>query len=220
LSAEELSVLFRPGVTGKVSFEFKDAPLRSAFEQIITEYGLRYEYNAGARTVTILPAGASAGGGVLRRFLSLQKVTFAAVRQALLNFGLGLDGVAYDSATNTLAITGDERRIGELSDLIKTLEERSQPRTNAFGEATNIQTKVIRLRFADVGPSVRSFHGQRATIPGILETLQAMLGTSTGNGTATPPFATQTSESNFTATLPAQFLWPCGTAGARAAECQ
>jgi type III secretion protein C len=208
LGADGLSVLFRPGVAGKVSFEFKDAPLQTAFEQIVTESGLRYEYNADSRTVTILPAGASAGGGVSRRFVSLQKVDFATVRQALLNFGLGLDGIAYDSTTNTLAIAGDERRISQLADLIKTLEERTLPRTNAFGEPANIQTKVIRLRFADVGPSVRSFHGQRATIPGILETLQAMLGNNAG--AASPPFATQTSESNFTATLPAQI--PSGLA--------
>jgi type III secretion protein C len=208
LGAEGLSVLFRPGVAGKISFEFTDTPLQTAFEQIVTEYGLRYEYNGNARTVTILPAGANAAESVSRRFLSLQKVNFATVRQALLNFGLGLEGVAYDPATNTLAIAGDERRISQLSDLIKTLEERTQPRRNAFGEATNIQTKVIRLRFADVGPSVRSFHGQRATIPGILETLQAMLGTN--SSTASPPFATQTSETSFTPTLPAQI--PSGLA--------
>ena len=198
LSADGLSVIFRPGVTGKVSFDFHDMSLQAAFEQLIAENSLQASYNAATRTVTVGTAGGSADG--LRHFITLQNVDWPSLRQMLVNFGIGTQGIVFDPATSTLGVTGDPTRLAQIADLVKTLEQhygqqreqslsetqlsasaqRSDYERHTYADALNVQTKVFRLRFADVGPTTRNFHGRTVTIPGILETLQAMLGTGPG----------------------------------------
>ena len=206
LGADDLSVIFRPGVEGKVSFTFRDMSLEAAFDQLIAEGGLRAEFNPATRTVTVSPGGGNGQGGV-HHFITLQNVEWPSLRQMLTSFGIGTDGIAFDPSTSLLGVTGDAARVAQVEDLVKTLEQhygdqreqsaaetqrsvstqRSDFERHAYEDALNVQTKVFRLRFADVGPTTRNFHGRTVTIPGILETLQAMLGS---NGQA-PPFATQ-----------------------------
>ena len=218
LSTNGQSVIFRPGIDAKVSFAFKAIPAQVAFKQLIDEHGLKYSYNPGTQTVTIYPAAGAQAGGEARRFIALQNVDIATVRQALTSFGLGTDGVAFDQATSTIGLRGDDARIAQVADLVKTLEDRAGVRKAAENEdrqraaasgpssieklaaqgAANVQTKVIRLRFADVGPSTRQFHGRSVTIPGILETLQAML----GQGSATPFQTESRASTGFRGALP------------------
>ena len=151
--------------------------------------------------------GPAAAPGTVHHFVTLQNVEWGSLRQMLVSFGIGTDGVVYDPATSLLGITGDAARVGQVEDLVHTLEQhygdqreqsladtqrsasaqRSDFERQAYQDALNVQTKVFRLRFADVGPTTRNFHGRTVTIPGILETLQAML----GSGGQTPPFSTQ-----------------------------
>ncbi|MBV9785694.1 MAG: type II secretion system protein GspD [Acidisphaera sp.] len=232
LGADGLSVIFRPGVDGKISFNFRDMTLEAAFNQLIQENGLAASFNAATRTVTISPAGG--GQGALHHFVTLQNVDWPSLRQMLISFGIGTEGIAFDPATSVLGITGDAPRIAQIEDLIKTLEEhygeqreqalndrqrsasaqRSDFERQAYQDAMNVQTKVFRLRFADVGPTTRNFHGRTVTIPGILETLQAMLGTNTP---AAPPFATQSPEANpiHSAVPVQQLLQGAGSTGGR-----
>jgi type II secretory pathway component GspD/PulD (secretin) len=127
----------------------------------------------------------------------------------LTSFGLGTSGISFDPDTSVLAVNGDPARIAQIEDLIKTLEQhygsrrdqaltdvehaaqaqRSDLERRMYQDALNVQTKVFRLRFADVSPTTRNFHGRTITIPGVLETLQAMLGTSS----SVAPFTTQSS---------------------------
>ncbi|MBV9736201.1 MAG: hypothetical protein JO209_09855, partial [Acidisphaera sp.] len=205
LAADGLSVIFLPGVQGKVSFNFRAMPLQAAFDQLIAEYGLHASYNPATQTVTIQPVGGS--GAAVHRFVTLQNVDFLTLRQMLADFGLGTEGIAFDPATSMLSITGDSARVGQIADLVKALEDhfgsqqaqalgdkqrsvdaqRSDLERQAYQDALNVQTRVFRLRFADVAPSSREFHGRTVTIPGILETLQAMLGLTGSSG----PYATQ-----------------------------
>ena len=196
---EGLSVIFRPGVEGKISFQFRDVAPETVFQQIVADYGLTGDYNPRAKTVTISPLKTGAGA-VSRRFINLRTVEFSTVRDALVNFGLGLQGIAFDATTKTLAMAGDEQRLSQITDLVKTLEERTQPRINVDGEPANVETEVIRLRFADVGPSVRTFHGQRVTVPGILETLKTLL----GGSSSTPSAGAQISEAAPSTSMPVQ----------------
>ncbi len=206
LGASDLSVIFRPGVEGKVSFTFRDMGLEAAFDQLLGENGLRAGFNPATRTVTIGPAASAQSS--LRHFITLQNVEWASLRQMLVSFGIGTDGIAYDPQTSLLGVTGDSARVAQVEDLVKTLEQhygdqrdqsvaetqrsastqRSDFERHAYQDALNVQTRVFRLRFADVGPTTRNFHGRAVTIPGILETLQAMLGTGGGQ---VPPFSTQ-----------------------------
>lgn len=207
LSADGLSVIFRPGVEGKVSFNFHEMSLEAAFDQLIAEYGLRASYNPLTRTVTVGPGSTQAE---MRRFFTLQNVDWPSLKQMLISFGIGTDGIAFDPAASMLSVTGDAAHIAQVEDLVKTLErhygerrdqalsdtqrsanaQRSDLERRAYTDALNVQTKVFRLRFADVGPTTRNFHGRVVTIPGVLETLQSMLGI--GGGAPSPPFATQT----------------------------
>jgi len=209
LAADGLSVIFRPGVEGKVSFQFRDMPLQAAFDQVVQEGGLHASFNTATQTVTIIP-GADAGGGA-RHFITLRNVDWLSLRQMLTSFGLGTEGVTFDPATSVLAVTGDPGRVGQVEDLVKTLEQhygdqrdqaltetqhaastqRSDLERRAYEDALNVQTRVFRLRFADVGPTTRNFHGRAITIPGVLDTLQAMLGIGLGAGGQVPPYATQ-----------------------------
>lgn len=205
LGANGLSVIFRPGVEGKVSFNFRNMSPRSAFEQLVQEYDLRAGFNTATQTVTIAPG--DGGGGAVRRFITLQNVDWPSLRQMLVSFGIGIQGVVFDSSTSVIGVTGPASRVAQIEDLVKTLEahhgtqrdlatsetqrlattQRSDFERRTYQDAMNVQTRVFRLRFADVGPSTRNFHGRSLTVPGILETLQAMLGT----GTPIAPYATQ-----------------------------
>ena len=205
LAASDLSVIFRPGVDGKVSFAFRDMSPQAAFDQLVAENGLHAGFNPATRTVTIGPAGSAQSA--TRHFIPLQNVEWSSLRQMLVSFGIGTEGIAFDPQTSLLGVTGDPARVAQVEDLVKTLEQHygdrrdqdlaetqrsaSTQRTDferhAYQDALNVQTRVFRLRFADVGPTTRNFHGRTVTIPGILETLQAMLGT----GGQVPPFSTQ-----------------------------
>lgn len=205
LSADGLSVIFRPGVEGKVSFNFRNMPLQAAFDQLIQENGLRVAYNADRQTVTVMPGGAGAADG--RRFITLQNVEWTVLRQMLTSFGIPTEGVSYDPNTSIVSVSGNAALVAQVEDLVNTLErhytdrreqeagqseraltaQRSSLERQVYQDAMNVQTRVFRLRFADVGPTTRNFHGRTVTIPGVLETLQSMLGTNTQS----PPFATQ-----------------------------
>ncbi len=209
LAADGLSVIFRPGVAGVVSFRFNEMPLQAAFDQVMEGNGLHASFSPATQTVTVTPGGESGGEG--RRFLTLQNVDWPSLRQMLTSFGIGSDGIAFDTATSVLAITGAPARIAQVEDLVKTLEQhygdrreqaltetqrsasaqRSDLERQQYQDALNTQTRVFRLRFADVGPTTRNFHGRTVTIPGVLETLQAMLGTGGQNGGEGAPFITQ-----------------------------
>lgn len=204
LAADGLSTVFRPGVDATMSFNFRDMSLEAAFTQVIQSNGLSATFNPSAKTVTIGPGSAGSAG---RRFITLQNVDWPNLRQMLTSFGIGTDGATFDPSTSVLSVSGDPAHIAQIEDLVKTLEQhygdkreqalsetqrsataqRSDYERRSYSDALNAQTRVFRLRFADVGPTTRNFHGRTVTIPGILDTLQAMLGTNS----QTVPYATQ-----------------------------
>ncbi len=108
LSANGLSVIFRPGVEGKVSFNFRNMSPRSAFEQLPQEYDLRAGFNAATQTVTVAPC--DGGGGAVRRFITLQNVDWPSLRQMLVSFGIGVQGVVFDPATSVIGAVLCSRR--------------------------------------------------------------------------------------------------------------
>ncbi|MGI4810372.1 MAG: secretin N-terminal domain-containing protein [Janthinobacterium lividum] len=209
LAAQGLSVIFQTGVEGRLSFNFREVPLETAFNQVLGEGGLHARFNSATKTVTITSGAETGGGGM--RFITLQALQWPSLRQMLTSFGLGTDGISFDPETSVLAVTGDPARVAQIEDLVKTLEkhydsrrdqaltdgehaaqaQRSDLERRMYQDALNMQTKVFRLRFADVGPTSRNFHGRTITIPGVLETLQAMLGSPTGGA----PFTTQSAAS-------------------------
>ena len=202
LQTNGFSVAFAPNVAGTVSFRLEKMPLYAAFEQLVDENGLTYTFNPSTKTVNIAALGGSsnAGGAVLdarsSEFVPLDQVTFAELSRALASFGIPAQGIRYDAASNTVSITGDKARIDQVRQLIETLEDaRAKQRERASTERTRelqirqqeltqrvyedlsrFQVKVVPLRFTDVGPTTRQFQGRAVTIPGIEDTLKAILG--------------------------------------------
>lgn len=196
LQANGVSAIFRPGVEGPISLRFDKAPPKQAFEQLLTERGLAYEYNPDTRTVTVYRDATSNFEPPSRMFIALADTDFASIRKMLLRFGLGLEGVEYDAATDTVSLYGRENRIREIASLIDKVEDaarqrrdkgmetlerqkverRAQIESDIYSEMRNAEVRVIPLRFASVGASSRQFQGRSVTVPGIGETLQAIIG--------------------------------------------
>jgi len=196
LKTNGVSAIFRPGVEGPISLRFDDVEPSQAFEQLLTERGLAYEYNPDTRTVTIYKDAAVSFEPPGRTFISLSDTDFSAIRQMLTRFGLGLDGVAYDPATKTVSLHGRSDRIREIADLIGKVEDaarlrrekrreaierdqaerRARMEADIYAELSSAEVKVIPLRFASVGQTQRQFQGRTVTVPGIAETLKAIIG--------------------------------------------
>ncbi len=115
LRANGLSAIFRPGVEGPISLRFDKVPPRQAFEQLMTERGLAYEYNPGTRTVTVYKDAAVNFDPPERVFIALTHTRYSALKDMLVRFGLGLEGVAFDSATNTVSLKGRSDRVKEIT---------------------------------------------------------------------------------------------------------
>ena len=192
LQEDGLSVTFGAGVNQTVSFHLENTPIDVAFEQLINQHHLTYNYDPNSKTVAIYAAGAgaadSARGAV---FVTLDTITYQDVTQAVGNLGLGLGGLRYDAQSHTLAISGDADRTKQIQTLVQNLEDarKKQSLAGSGGAALGPQeVKVIPLRFTDVGPSTRQFQGKAVTVPGIADTLRSVLGLDTPPG-ATPDAA-------------------------------
>ncbi len=197
LSANNLSAMFPAPLEGKVTSTYSDVAPRLIFEQIADQFSLAYRYDPLTRTVTVYPQNSEYGRANERAFFTLKRVPFAQLTKALKNFGLGTSGISYDPASRTVSAFGSEKRLGELEKLIETLEEhyaKIDPATLLGEDGQPVETarlgladdfdwesariKVIPLRFAEVGPTTKKFQGETMSIPGLEETLRALLGTS------------------------------------------
>lgn len=202
LQTAGLSAFFRPGVDGRLFLKFDRVQPRHAFEQIVTEQGLGYEYNPDTKTVTFFPATSSSDQAPRRQFITLIYSSFTSIKSMLLRFGVGMKGIAYDAPTRTVLVEGRPDRLEEISTLIARVEDsaairRAQAAENEaqrlstsraaiedemYRKALESDVKVIPLRFATVGQTTRQFHGRSITVPGIEQTLKAMLGDLSVNG--------------------------------------
>ncbi|MEI8394243.1 MAG: secretin N-terminal domain-containing protein [Rhodospirillaceae bacterium] len=213
LAQNNLQVTFRPGVKGSVTFQFKDMPLQGAFNKLVADYGLDYEYNADIHTVTISPKGQ-----IKAQFISLKYIDKAQIEEARKAFGLNGEMVFHG---HTVQLRGDPDQVGKLSDMIDLLEKAEgerravdEKRLSAEANATNtmaeaqrkaaeaekiaaegrlqeerfqamrkqrleieqISVKVIPLHYASVGPVKLKFQGEDITVPGLIDSLNNLLG--------------------------------------------
>ncbi len=192
LRSSNLLALFKGKVSGEVSVDEDEVPARGLFNQLIAEHDLKYKYSAETSTVTISPKVAEVkkvAKVVVRRFLHVNFVQFPVIRSVLETMGLGTKGVIYDESTRTIGIQGFTARVTEIETLIRQLDEAEGERQNLtlqkeraefeaeiYRDALNARVKVIRLRYASVGATTKSFQGKEFQVPGIEETLQSILG--------------------------------------------
>jgi type II secretory pathway component GspD/PulD (secretin) len=190
LRTGNMAATFKGDVGGNIDILEEDVPPQAVFDRLINEYQLSYSYNAANRLVTIQPRLARAQGPtIIRRFVTPQFVSFEVVRSVLTNFGLGTDGVTFESRTGTISIQTTDARAADIISLIKELDEatgekrlaelaaeRADFERKVYRDLRNTEVKVIALRFASVGSTEKRFQGQSISVPGIEETLQAILG--------------------------------------------
>ncbi|MBF0611961.1 MAG: type II secretion system protein GspD [Magnetococcales bacterium] len=192
-----LDVIFRPEVAGEVTMEFEKTPLEGAFNRIIGEYQLDYNYDESSKTITVLKIEKQTGGSV---FLVPKNVTPDQVITTLRQFELMGNDVKYhiDPQTGALFLRGPAQKITEIrrivDDLDKAYLERSknsteiekarmevfesaarQKRINEVDPA-NLILEVRKLKFANVGQSTVTFQGQPVAVPGIADSLKAFVG--------------------------------------------
>ena len=86
ISQNGKEAVFRPGVESRVSFDFSNMPLEAAFNKLITENGLDYDYDSKTGLITIFSASE---GERVKAFLPLVHATRGAVMSAIRKFGLG-----------------------------------------------------------------------------------------------------------------------------------
>ena len=122
-------------------------------------------------------------------FVVPQYVNFTVIQAVLEKFGLGSEGITYDINSGTISLIGMASRIQDIKLLIQQLEKsaesrqkrelidrRSEYEGRLYQELLSAKVKVIPLRYASVSETTKVFQGKSISVPGIEETLQAILG--------------------------------------------
>ena len=127
LRANGLSVLFRDGVKGSVSFYFNDMKLASAFNLIMEQYGFSHTYNPDTKTVMVFALGQEdEGRGVTRKFVPLNALRTMSPSGVPCEVLVWVNGaLSMMPATRTVSIIGTPKRISDIEGLISTLEQRA-----------------------------------------------------------------------------------------------
>ena len=112
-------ITFGEGVTDTITIEFRDMPLRTAFKYLIDRYGLAYYWDAD--TLHVYKPDISKTRDVL---LQLEHLKMDDVKNALQRFGLMKKEIriVFDEPTNTILLTGTEREINNIQEVIAVLE--------------------------------------------------------------------------------------------------
>ncbi|MEE9300411.1 MAG: secretin N-terminal domain-containing protein, partial [Alphaproteobacteria bacterium] len=260
-----MQAIFKPGVKAEITLQFTNMPLQAVFNQLIEENELDYSFNPATNTVTIFKKARVAAAPPVREFITPRAVPIDVIHRALQNFGMSVENVIYNTATNTVAISGPPNEVAEIRRLIEQLdknalellarkreaeqqaqeqqriaaeqrqlaEQRAQEQrriaaeqrrlaeqqaleaerlavereleekrlteqraletqrveeerrrgeqrrafeARLLDEFLNQEVKIIRLRFAGVGATTKTFQGQTFSVPGIGETIEKILG--------------------------------------------
>ncbi|MGB0684166.1 MAG: secretin N-terminal domain-containing protein [Magnetovibrionaceae bacterium] len=188
-----LQVIFREGVTGSVTAEFRNMPLQGAFEKVIIENGLDYDYDAASRVVTIF---ASQGGGdQVSELVPLAFISANNAVSAVRRFGLPGE-VTADEGSGTVYVEGTREQVAAIVNLIGQVDrQQATSRSNAVSAAelssrrkkselrqklldklVNRRVEVFPLRYTNVGSTTSTFHGEAVTLPGIEDSLKRLMG--------------------------------------------
>ncbi|MBN2124825.1 MAG: type III secretion system outer membrane ring subunit SctC [Deltaproteobacteria bacterium] len=163
-----LPVTFGAGITDTVTMEFKDMPLKDAFEFLIDQHDLQYSLDANS--LHIYKPGA---GGVQDVLITLDTLDMADVKDAIDRFGLSKKElkIHYDGPTNSIFLTGTGRDIGNVRRLIDAMESsRKKPRS------IRPEIRYFPLRYAKVSDTSLSIGKRTVSVPGLVSVLTKLLG--------------------------------------------
>lgn len=134
-------VIFRPGVEGKVSGEFKML-LQGAFNKLIEENGLQYDYDASTGMVTIFT---SSKQGKVQDFVPLGYATLEGVLAAIRAAELS-GKVSFIENANTALVEGSSDQVKTLRSLIESISSASEKRAQM--NKSQAQDSLERQRLA------------------------------------------------------------------------
>jgi type II secretory pathway component GspD/PulD (secretin) len=192
ISQNGQEAVFRPGVEGSVSFDFSNMPLEAAFNKLVTENGLDYDYDSKTALVTIFSASE---GKWVKAFLPLVHATRGAVMSAVRKFGLGGEA-SFDERTRTVLLEGTRNQVKALTALIERIdqaagaraasaaarvkvsiaEEEARAQSELLNRVLTQDLRIIRLRYASVTSTKKSFFGKEVKVRGIEDTIRALVG--------------------------------------------
>jgi type II secretory pathway component GspD/PulD (secretin) len=113
------NVDFRPGVEGLVTFDF-NMPLQEAFNRLITQNGLTYDYDSRTNTLNIGPYR----GPRTKVFYTPSSISLDEVRAGIERFGMsGETQIIFDPITQSLLISGDETSVANVAELVQNLDQ-------------------------------------------------------------------------------------------------
>ena len=193
LRSNGMIAIFRGDVNGIVDLDEEDVPAHGIFNQLITEFDLQFRYDEATRTVTIQPKVVASvtpkEAPPVRDFVVPRYVKFTVVRAVLEKFGFGADGITFDDASGTISLFGEAGRVQDIKLLIEQLDKSAEDRQSRelddqraayeaqlYQELLSAKVKVIPLRYASVSATTKTFQGKSISVPGIENTLQAILG--------------------------------------------
>lgn len=202
-----MQVTFRKGVEGNVSFNF-NMLLQAAFNKLIEENGLQYDYNPDTKMVTVFKEETRSNQMVTLNYITTEKLISAKNR-------LGIQGeVVADDENMIVMFRGTNEQVTALKALADNLDKAeagrvksrlsddeagakaqqaradaaakeaenaaradvARIRTQMMRDIVDTKVEIIPVKYATVGPSSQTFQGDSVSIPGIDETLRALLG--------------------------------------------
>lgn len=166
----DIAITFGDDITDTVTMEFKEMPLKEAFDFLITQYDLAYSEDA--HSVHIYKPGR---GGTQDALIALDNLDAEEARVAMERFGLMRREIkmVFDQPTNCIFVTGPARDIANIQRVIRALETSKKKRMQGKPEI-----RYFPLKYAKVGDTTMSIGKTTVTVPGLVKLLPQLLGLS------------------------------------------
>jgi type III secretion protein C len=161
---------FGDGLTDTVSVEFKNQPLKEAFDFLIHQFDL--DYTEEPQAIHIFKA---ARGGTQDVLISLDHLDIEETKRAVERFGLHKRDlkIFYDTPTNSVFLTGSGRDIDNIQKVIKALDSSKKKVMQGRPEI-----RYYPLRYAKVSDTQIAIGKTMVTVPGLVKILPQLLGLS------------------------------------------
>jgi type III secretion protein C len=162
-----LPITFGDGITETVTMEFKNMPLKDAFDFLINQFDL--EYTMDAHSIHVYKAGR---GGTQDVLIPLDTVTLEEARLAVERFGLMKRElkIVFDEPTNSMFVTGPMREIANVQRLISSLETARKKKTEVKPEI-----RYFPLRYAKVNNIQLTIGKTQVSVPGMVQLLTQLV---------------------------------------------
>ena len=160
-------ITFGKGVDMKVTVQYENAPLKSSFKALINSYGLSYYWD-GCSIHVFNPETRETKDELIR----LENLKIGEVKRALERFGLIKKEIriVFDDLTNTILLTGTEREIKNIKDVIEVLESTRKKRVEIKPEI-----RYYPIAYAKVEDTEISVGKKSVTVKGLVTVLTEVL---------------------------------------------